>query len=225
MPPPSSGYHQTLRDYLLLLEYTQLVSQCPPGVYVIPSRVSLRVWHGVIFIRGGWYKQGKFRFTVSIPKEYPESPPSVFFTSRVYHPCVDARTGEVDLMAQFPEWNAGKHFLLLMLMYIKRIFYVPQLWEGRVPYNVAALNAYKNDRKKFESECEECCLLSNQKIYDPTDEREKPALYFTKPNSLHQGLYQRILESAVCRFCFSLYHLEKAKTGKFFLFRLVFERN
>lgn len=100
------------------------------------------VWHGIIFLRGGHYKNGVFRFVMHIPLEYPEIPPSIFFTTKVYNPCIDIRTGELDLSVQFPEWNASKNFILLIITFIKRIFYIPQLWDCPNPFNPSALVGY-----------------------------------------------------------------------------------
>ena len=41
-PPQRVSYHRKLRDYLLLLEYSKLKDEAPPGVYVLPSEADLR---------------------------------------------------------------------------------------------------------------------------------------------------------------------------------------
>ena len=52
-------------------------------------------------------------------------------------------TGELDLSVQFPEWSSVSHFLLLIVVFIKRIFYLPNLWTQAVkPYNTEALRLY-----------------------------------------------------------------------------------
>jgi hypothetical protein len=50
-------------------------------------------WHGVVFLRAGQYKNAAFKFVILIPDEYPEEPPRVYFTSRIFHPCIDPSTG------------------------------------------------------------------------------------------------------------------------------------
>src|SRR4051812_47114060 len=76
-PGTQSRYIQTLREYSILLEYRRLNSdqgtgtECPGGLYIVPSTDSLRRWHGVIFIRKGFYKGGIFKFLLHLPTSYP----------------------------------------------------------------------------------------------------------------------------------------------------------
>lgn len=44
--------------------------------------------------------------------------------------------GELDLSGV--QWQASKHFLLLALAYLKRMFYKPELWEVAKPFNLEA---------------------------------------------------------------------------------------
>ena len=43
----------------------------PPGLYLLP-RADTEDWHGVIFLRQGFYRHGIFRFLISFPDEYRE---------------------------------------------------------------------------------------------------------------------------------------------------------
>jgi hypothetical protein len=47
-----------------------------------------------------------------------------------------SRSGELDLSGV--QWQASKHFLLLALAYLKRMFYKPELWEVAKPFNLEA---------------------------------------------------------------------------------------
>jgi hypothetical protein len=43
-------------------------------------------WHGVIFLRKGYFRKGVFKFVMHIPDGYPDAgPPRVFFISDVRH--------------------------------------------------------------------------------------------------------------------------------------------
>ncbi|XP_046851473.1 protein crossbronx homolog isoform X2 [Xenia sp. Carnegie-2017] len=62
----------------IITEFEYLCKNPPDGVYVIPSIKSFQVWHGVIFLRTGPYRQGIFRFdilfkdkTLNIDKAFP----------------------------------------------------------------------------------------------------------------------------------------------------------
>ena len=77
---------QIVKDYCVVAEYKNLKDHGPLGIYVnnfyfilieinrevkiLPSFDNLRVWHGVLFVRSGLFKNGVFRFRVDIPEEY-----------------------------------------------------------------------------------------------------------------------------------------------------------
>ena len=78
------------------------------GIYVIPSEdpfgnklnsyflISI-VWNCLVFVKGGYYEKGKFKFQIQIPKEYPAESIRVYSLTKVYHPLINMETGEVDL--------------------------------------------------------------------------------------------------------------------------------
>jgi len=55
------------------------------------------VWDGIIIIRGGLYKNGKFKFFIEFPKGFPKNKPELYFISKVYHPLVNLETGHLDM--------------------------------------------------------------------------------------------------------------------------------
>ena len=59
-----------------------------------------QVWSGVIVIHEGAYQDGIFKFTLSIPDEYPSVSPRLRFLSNVYHPLV-GESGEVEPIVLF----------------------------------------------------------------------------------------------------------------------------
>lgn len=54
-------------------------------------------WEGVIFIKDGIYKNGIFKFFISIPQNYPDAAPKLFFKSKIYNSRIDSETGELDI--------------------------------------------------------------------------------------------------------------------------------
>lgn len=70
---------------------------CPSGIYILPQFDDIKIWHGVIFIREGYYKDGIFKFEISIPQNYPSKPPEIQFTTKVCHPLIDLSSGKLDL--------------------------------------------------------------------------------------------------------------------------------
>ena len=115
-----------MKNYHLHVEYRHLHQHAPPGLYVLPSFTDIRTWYGVVFLRSGAFRDAIFKFRLDIPHTYPENDarPSVVFSSTVFHPLVDPVTGVLDLSARFPSWTAGKDYIIHVLLYIKKIFYV-----------------------------------------------------------------------------------------------------
>jgi len=188
-----SRYIAKLKDYTLLMEFKKLKHQAPPGVYVLPSAYSLRLWHGVIFLRKGLYKNGIFKFFLKIPESYPDNGPKVVFLSQVFHPLIDPSTGELDLSIQFPKWTPNKDYIVLLLAYIKKIFYNTSFWEARAgvrAFNSKAQQQWVNDKVSFIRSCESSVALSLEKVYENSEES---SLQFSTPIHAHQEALKRIL--------------------------------
>ncbi len=133
-------------DLKLLAEYQQLSRLAPDGIYVLPavnthqpnSSVSgsgdgdsnLRRWFGIMFVNAGMWRGGIFKFIFDIPPNYPAAPPLVRFLSppAVFHPLIDMRTGRVDLSQSPALQIAGEHSIVLVLSYLRKIFYLSDYW-------------------------------------------------------------------------------------------------
>jgi len=87
-----------------------------------------RKLHGVIFVRRGVYRDGVFRFVLELPDQYNDynAHPVVRFTSTMFHPLVDASSGNLDLKVEdsLKNWNPDKHFIATVLTFVKKIFYL-----------------------------------------------------------------------------------------------------
>ena len=116
---------------------------CPTGVYILPEEDNLngedivfqcihmfnfnfitqiKVWHGVLFIHRGYFKEGIFKFQIHIPEEYPDEGPSVYFMTDMFHPLISTSNGAFSLKQQFPIWRPQKDFICHVLHYIKNSF-------------------------------------------------------------------------------------------------------
>lgn len=58
--------------------------------------VTMIVWHGLMMVRFGLYKDGRFKFRMHF-EEFPQKPPKVYFISKVWHPLVELASGLLDL--------------------------------------------------------------------------------------------------------------------------------
>jgi ubiquitin-protein ligase len=154
----SSAWDAKNRESLLevlLEEYRQVIQSIPNGMVVAPAFHTLLEWHGIIFVNEGWFKGGVFKFVIHIPVDYPESPPAVYFFNRIFHPLVDSETGRLDLTPAFPTWKSGRDYLVLVLLYLKKIFLKKEL------------NSFFNEmnRDEFLANCDECVCESLRLIY------------------------------------------------------------
>eukprot|EP00640_Fibrocapsa_japonica_P002710 CAMPEP_0113946876 /NCGR_PEP_ID=MMETSP1339-20121228/60793_1 /TAXON_ID=94617 /ORGANISM="Fibrocapsa japonica" /LENGTH=257 /DNA_ID=CAMNT_0000953179 /DNA_START=111 /DNA_END=884 /DNA_ORIENTATION=- /assembly_acc=CAM_ASM_000762 len=191
--PSQQEQMQALRDYKLTIEYKHLKQHAPGGVFVIPSFESLRVWWGVIFVRRGHYSKGIFKFRVDLPDEYngPNTWPKVTFTSRVFNPLVFPQTGELDLKSAYPEWNPERHYMVTVLTFLKKIFYMKS-FDGPNPANPVAQNLFHSNKVEFLEEVNNCVRESKENIFknDPGS-----SLKFSEPKPAHESLRKSIFES------------------------------
>lgn len=181
-----------MRDYKLSIEYKHLKQHCPGGVYLVPSINDLRLFHGVIFVRRGAFTNGIFKFTLRCPDRYNHAGthPVVSFSSYVYNPHVHPQTGEVDVQVAYPRWDPSKHFLVTVLTYMKRIFYVKDYKDlgpdeqNRLP-NQEALRLFQADQEGYRRRVLECVKESQRSVYlnDPGC-----TIQFSEETSVHQAL-------------------------------------
>ena len=181
-----------LRHYSILMEYQQIQTRPPEGVYVIPSVRNILQWHGVLFVRQGPFKAGIFKFVVDLPNNYPESAPVTQFTSKIFHPMVNPTTGVVDISSQFPTWTPGQDYVVLILLLLKRMFYKKEFFtaspegsdeDGHSRGNPAAADLYRTDKKAFQKRVDECVALSQSSNQLSTQVGDSPMNFNIQSNS------------------------------------------
>jgi ubiquitin-protein ligase len=69
------------------------------------------------------YKDAKLKFKMTF-EQFPRRPPKVIFVSEIYHPMVDAETGELDLGEEITKnWNYGtEHLIFTIIEHVRLIF-------------------------------------------------------------------------------------------------------
>lgn len=94
------------------------------------------VWHGVVFVRFGLFKDAKFKFKMLFD-EFPKKPPKVYFISEVYHPNVDSENGLLDLGEDIEKnWNYGAdHLIFTVVERVRLIFLDCKFFEITDSYN------------------------------------------------------------------------------------------
>jgi ubiquitin-protein ligase len=66
----SEASNQHIKDIKLQVEYRYLAKNAPGGVFIMTEFNDIRKYNGVIFLKKGLYRDGIFRFTLVLPKEY-----------------------------------------------------------------------------------------------------------------------------------------------------------
>lgn len=117
----------------LLLEFAAIKTKCPDGIYLSPAPANPTLWSGVFFVRQGPYSSIVLRFEVAFPESYPETCPSLNFSTEVFHPLLVPLTtytfaagaldpnatlssgeserlppGSFNLREQFPKWCTSR---------------------------------------------------------------------------------------------------------------------
>jgi len=189
---------RTMKNYALTIEYKHLQQRAPGGVYVLPSYSNLRIWFGVIFVRQGVYRDGIFKFKVIISPNYPAdgARPRVIFSTPVFHPLVDPKTGELDLSSQFPRWRDGRDYLVFVLVFIKKIFYLKSYDIKEAP-NPEAVELYRRGNEKkseFVARINECVQMSLDSMHEQEPES---SLCFGEPLPVHKKYFKILTQQQV----------------------------
>ncbi|XP_031670608.1 AKT-interacting protein isoform X1 [Oncorhynchus kisutch] len=202
-----ASYGPFYLEYSLLAEFTLVIKQKLPGIYVQPSYKSALMWFGVIFIRHGLYQDGVFKFTVYIPDNYPDGEcPRVVFDIPVFHPLVDPVSGELDVRRAFTKWSSVPHgpFLQLdndtalrnhnhiwqVLMYARTVFYKINTME---PLNPEAAVLYDKDVQLFKSKVIDSVKLCNSHLFDQPKMDDPYAISFSSWNpAIHDEAKERM---------------------------------
>ena len=138
---------------VIMDEYRHLLLHLPSGMVVVPAMHTLLEWHGSLHVKEGFYRGGVFKFVMHIPVDYPESSPNVYFFTQVSHPLVDPDTGRLDLSPAFPTWRPGRDYIVLVLSYLKKIFFKREL------------NGTTLSKQEFVEQCDQCVSESLRMVY------------------------------------------------------------
>ncbi len=199
---PTEHFHSTPcieMDNLLTLEYYLLKKFCPSGIYIVPhleDRLTSAdtVWDGVIFVKAGPYKHGKFYFFICFPEDYPKSWPRVQFHSLVYHPLINPQDGSLDLKMLTTAAKTEKPFESLAMKtiaFIKQIFYCEEYWKVLSSHNVQAGQMYIKDRAAFMKEAKASVTEAEKRLYLV---HQNSTLRFGEPKPEHETILIKALD-------------------------------
>ncbi|XP_012057211.1 PREDICTED: AKT-interacting protein-like [Atta cephalotes] len=182
------------QEYNILSEYKMLCSQDLKGIYVIPSALNALLWFGVQFIRQGIYKGGIFRFTITLPPNFPLGDcPKVVFETQIFHPLINLESGELCTSWGFPEWRRNNRIWQL-LQYITKIF--TKLDAKMTSINEEASSLHENNFEAFRDRVKACVKESvNQVFNSPTMDDPHYITFNSYVKEVHDPIKQEIYES------------------------------
>ncbi|KAL4509155.1 hypothetical protein ABPG72_018086 [Tetrahymena utriculariae] len=180
-----------LRNHTILFEYKLVQTYGTHiGTYLVPQFDDINVWHGIIFVRNGLYKNGKFKFEMTFPSTFPLEPPQIKFKQHIYHPLIDYETGKLDLKKLFKEWKYGStHLVYTLINEIKNIFLDISFYQITDSYNQQAALAFTNDIETFVKNIVTSVNSSIQNIFEND---AKTSLRFAEYNSVHEKIHKQL---------------------------------
>ncbi len=89
--------------------------------------------------------------------------PQITFTSYVYSPYVDEKSGELDIKTAYPTWDPSRHYLVTVLTYLKKIFYAKTFTDAKA--NVEAKNLAESDPEAYRKKVDHCVRESQKNMY------------------------------------------------------------
>ena len=123
------------------------------------------------FVKQGLFAGGIFKFIIEFPPLYPNQKPQARFLSPLLHPLVDPNSYAINLdvthniinlfKVEFKEWVTGKHWVINVLMYIKKLFHVETMFniapeQGVEVSNKDMLTMYQKDFSQYIKLCKQC---------------------------------------------------------------------
>ena len=140
----------------LRAEYRLYKRDKPEGIFLEPFKtpgeddtIDWYTWRSVLDgPQGSPYEGGQFSVVLKFPKNYPFKPPKAYFTTKVFHPHVNSKTGMISLCLFCCEWSSS--YTAVKLSQAVRQF----LQDGANPekqyLNVEAEKLFNSDREKYD---------------------------------------------------------------------------
>ncbi|CAD2105914.1 ubiquitin-conjugating enzyme E2, putative [Plasmodium vinckei brucechwatti] len=164
-----SEIHKDVHKYSILTEYSFLLNEIPQGFYCLPQSDDLFTWDAFILLYSTMYKNGKFRIQIKLSENHPHTAPEVYFLTPIYHPLVNPKNGKLNLGPELNNWSATRHYISLIFLYIKNIFYLTDVYNDDIIQNEEAYYLLNNDKEAFHKNVEKCVQQSNDLLYNKID--------------------------------------------------------
>ncbi|XVF14739.1 hypothetical protein REPUB_Repub09cG0087600 [Reevesia pubescens] len=106
----------------------------------------MHVWHATIICHpNSPYKRGLFSIRIHFPMDYPLNPPTVHFTTRIFHPNINQ--GSISYPMLRESWNPIMRISMILEKLIE--IFQDQILEAAHPDSNAIANMYNNDYPQY----------------------------------------------------------------------------
>ncbi|SBT50155.1 ubiquitin-conjugating enzyme E2, putative [Plasmodium ovale wallikeri] len=161
--------HQNVHNYLILTEYSFLIKEIPTNFYCLPQYDDLYILDGFLILYSTIYKNAKLKIQIKLGKNYPYNKPEVYFLTPIYHPLINLKTGKLNLGIFLNNWSPTNHYISLLFLYIKNIFYLKDEYNNNTVENNEAYFLLNNKKNIFLKKVRKYINISNNIIYNQFD--------------------------------------------------------
>lgn len=151
---------QSVARRRLMRDFKKLQEDPPTGCSGAPQSNNLFSWDCILFgPQSTPFEDGTFRLKMDFNEEYPNKPPKVKFTSKVFHPNVYA-DGSICLDILTNRWSPS-YDVSSVLTSIQSLLDMPN---PNSPANGLAAQLYQTDRREYEKRVATCVEASWQDV-------------------------------------------------------------
>jgi len=149
----------------LMRDFKRL-QDAPPGVSGSPAQDNIMLWNAVIFGPPDTiFEDGTFKLTLEFGEEYPNKPPVVKFSTKMFHPNIYT-DGSICLDILQNRWSPT-YDVAAILTSIQSLLSDPN---PNSPANSMAAQLFKENRREYERRVKACVEESWQEAEGDTAE-------------------------------------------------------
>ncbi|WWC70666.1 uncharacterized protein I206_104617 [Kwoniella pini CBS 10737] len=184
MPPRATSSAPGMASKRIKKEITDLSKENLGSIILYPIESNIFQWKSILpGPIGSPYEGGSFEIEITVPEDYPFSPPKLHFITKVYH-CNIASTGAICLDLLKHAWSPALS-LYKVILSLSSLLTDPNPSDPLVP---AIAQEYKRDRKKHDATAREWVKkYALPKSIPPADEsKPKSTTSISRPKMINR---------------------------------------